>query len=77
MNIIEKLDMPIYKKENKFKKIDKDKNFNQKNLYIGENDKNELYFLILVFLIFKVKQIQRSEIMNLCVIDINSSSDLS
>ena len=48
MNIIEKLGLQIYKKEFVFKKIIEELNLNQKNLYIGENDKNEFYFLILV-----------------------------
>ena len=86
MNIIEKLDMPIYKKENKFKKIDKDKNFNQKNLYIGENDKNELYFLILVNIIdvneekiLKMKQIiisNKEKFINLKFIVVNDEKSV-
>ena len=47
MNIIQNLDLQI-KYEMNFKKIREDTDFQKKNLYIAENEKNELFYLILV-----------------------------
>ena len=48
MNIIENIGLQITKKEMVLRKIREDLELFKRNLYIGESEKNEQYFLILV-----------------------------